>query len=80
MALSLFITTQNKKTRGVRIVPLNTSIDDLSMFKLLPHESLSLFETKGRKYVELVANRPIKPWDLKLRLDAITAYLKALHE
>lgn len=80
MALSSFIKTKSAGITGVRIIPLTTDIEDLAMFRLIPGETLSVFENKGRKYVELISKVPANQWDIKLRLDAISSYLKALHQ
>ncbi|GAB2613976.1 hypothetical protein [Belliella aquatica] len=80
MALSSFITTKPAGIRGVRVIPITTDLEDLAMFRLIPGETLSVFEYKGRKYVELISKVPANQWEVKLRLDAISSYLKALYQ
>lgn len=80
MALSLFITTKSTCIRSIRIIPTTTDIEDLTMFRLFLGETLSIFENKGRKYVELISEVPANQWEIKLRLETISSYLKALHQ
>ena len=77
---SKFISNRAKGMRAVRVVPKSTTMEDLSMFKLHPFESLSMFESKGRKYVELFTTMHMDNRSLTDRLNSISAYLKALHK
>lgn len=64
---------------ATRVVPSKTKIQDLENFKLLPTEKLDLFSHKGKRYIRLSC-RVIRSHRSTLeRLNAITAYLKALY-
>lgn len=76
--LDRFITSNSKGVRGVRVVPATTETEDLTMFRLMPFETISLFQKGKRKYVEMHSSRPNGPWNMLDRLNAISAYLKAL--
>lgn len=77
--LDRFITSNSKGVRGVRAVPTTTELEDLTMFKLMPFETISLFRKANRTYIELNSSRPNGPWNMLDRLNSITKYLKALN-
>ena len=64
---------------ATRVVPKQTTVQDLDDFKLLPTESLELWEKNEKKYVSLKCRIHRSHYQTLDRLNAITAYLKALY-
>jgi hypothetical protein len=62
-----------------RVVPKKTQPEDLQSFRLMPTETIELWESKGRKYVTLKSKVVRGHYQTLERVNAITAYLKALH-
>ena len=67
------------RMEATRVVPSNTTVEDLQDFKLMPTETIQLWQKGNRKYVTLRAKVFGNHYQTLDRLNAITAYLKALH-
>jgi hypothetical protein len=74
-----FMKATSQGMKATRVVPIKTEIEDLKTFRLMPYETIDLFESKGRKYITLNSKINVGHIHTLQRLKSITIYLRALH-